>query len=417
MKANIKYLILIIVVIPMTAVLLAPETRTKPVQAQVNLPGVDRPGFVPIECPANMLRGYAIECGMVTVPENHANPDGPTIKLAVAIVHSTSPNLAPDPLLFIAGGPGGRALDNVSFWLEYLHPLLARRDVVFFDQRGTGRSEPAMECLEIDIGVTDPLEAYGLVGAITACRDRLTDAGIDLSAYNSAQNAGDIAVLREALGYEEWNLYGVSYGSRVALTVLRDHSQGVRSAILDARTPVDADSLLEDPAHARSAFQKLFATCQTELVCQTAYPDLDQVNADTTNDLAANPVALEIANSITGESRTEALDGVEFYATLLGMLGSSRRTLWRTSATVAATWRCCGEGRCSFVAHRPSLWRERVARCGRSWARMGSVPTTVCSSSRCSSCRTVRSTACWASPTPAIKQLPSSRISRMVISG
>jgi hypothetical protein len=57
-----------------------------------------------------MPKGYTVECGMVTVPEDHANPDGPKIKLAVAIVHSTSPDPAPDPVLFIVGGPGGSAL-------------------------------------------------------------------------------------------------------------------------------------------------------------------------------------------------------------------------------------------------------------------------------------------------------------------
>ena len=314
MKPTIRHLSLLIML------LLALGTCVSPLQAQTDPPDIDRPGFSPIECPVEMPKGYTIECGMVTVPEDHAQPGGPTIELAVAVVRSMSLNPAPDPVLFIAGGPGGGALGDMSFWLEYMHPLLAKRDVVFFDQRGTGYSEPVMECPEIDPRATDPLEVYGLVGPITACRNRLTGMGIDLSTYNSAQNAGDIAALREALGYEEWNLYGVSYGSRVALTVLRDHSQGVRSAILDAMTPVEANLLLDDPANAQAGLQMLFAACQVDFVCRTVYPDLERAYTNTVNDLAANPVTLEIINSKTGESRTEVLDGVTFNGFVIGSL-------------------------------------------------------------------------------------------------
>jgi pimeloyl-ACP methyl ester carboxylesterase len=306
----------------LVAVLFALGTHTNPAQAQADLPDTGNLGFSLVECPVKVSKGYTVECGTVTVPENHARPNGPSIRLAVAIVHSASDHATSDPVLFIAGGPGGRTLDNMSFWLEYINPLLAKRDVIFFDQRGTGYSEPVMECPEIDPRATDPLEVYGLVGPITACRNRLTGMGIDLSTYNSAQNAGDIAALREALGYEEWNLYGVSYGSRVALTVLRDRPQGVRSVILDAMTPVEADNLLDDPASSKAALQTSFAACRADVVCRTIYPDLEQTYTDVVNDLAVNPVTLEIVNSKTGESKTEVLDGVAFDGTVLGMLGS-----------------------------------------------------------------------------------------------
>jgi pimeloyl-ACP methyl ester carboxylesterase len=305
-------------------------THANPVQAQAVPPGIDRPGFSPFEhsaeCPVKIPAGYTVECGMVTVPEDHNWPDSPSsddlnrLELAIAIVHSVSDDPAPDPVLFIDGGPGGRTLDSMSFWLEAVKPLLARRDVIFFDQRGTGYSKPALECPEIDPRVTDPLEAYRLVEPLIACRDRLAGLGIDLGAYTSAQNAADIAVLREALGYEEWNLYGVSYGARVALTVMRDHPQGVRSVVLDALTPVDADLLLEDAAAAKAALQMLFAACQADFVCRTVYPDLELVYTDLVNDLAANPVTLQIVNSHTGESRIEVLNGLAFNGAVLDSL-------------------------------------------------------------------------------------------------
>ena len=257
---------------------------------------------------------------MVTVPEDHTRPGSPSIQLAVAIVYSVSGDPAPDPVLFIDGGPGGRTLDSMSFWLESINPLLARRDVIFFDQRGTGYSEPALECPEIDPRMTDPLEGFRLVEPIMTCRDRLTGLGIDLGAYTSAQNAADIAVLRKALGYEEWNLYGVSYGARVALTAMRDHPQGVRSVVLDALTPVEADLFLEDAAAGAAGLQAMFAACQADFVCRTVYPDLELVYADVVDDLAANPVPLEVINPTTGESRTEVLDGLAFNGAVLDSL-------------------------------------------------------------------------------------------------
>ncbi len=291
-----------------------------PAGAQASSPSTGYPAFSPVVCPVEIPAGITVECGMVTVPEDHARPDSPPIRLAVAIIHSLDPDPAPDPVLFLHGGPGGGALDSLSFVLESLGPLLADRDLILLDQRGTGYAEPALECPEIDPSVTDPLLAFGLVGPLVACRDRLAGLGIDLSAYNSAQNAADIALVRQALGYDEWNLYGLSYGTRVALTVLRDHPQGVRSAILDAITPIEADLLLEDPAYAEAALRHLFAACRDDIVCRTVYPDLEQVYTRVVRDLAANPVALEIVNSETGESRTVTLDGVLFNGYVVGAL-------------------------------------------------------------------------------------------------
>lgn len=293
---------------------------TSPVQALTGSPPADNSEFSPVVCPIEIPAGYTVQCGTVTVPEDHARPEGPLIRLAVAIIHSLSAEPAPDPALFVHGGPGGGALESLSFVLEALGPLLVSRDLVLLDQRGTGYSEPALACPEIDATVTDPLVAFRLVEPLVACRDRLTALGIDLNAYNSAQNAADIARVRQALGYEVWNLYGVSYGARVVLTVLRDEPQGVRSVILDAITPVEADLLLEDPVYAQAALRRLFAACQDDLVCRTVYPNLEQVYDEVTRDLAANPILLEIVNAQTGESRTAILDGVLFNGYVIGAL-------------------------------------------------------------------------------------------------
>ncbi|MBN1584103.1 MAG: alpha/beta fold hydrolase [Anaerolineae bacterium] len=348
---------------------LASGMVTSPVLAQGGSVAIDRPGFEPTKCPAEILPGYAIECGAVTVPEDHARPNGESIRLAVAIVHSVSTNPAPDPVLFIAGGPGGRTLDSLSFWLDYMNPLLAKRDLIFFDQRGTGYSEPALVCPEIDPRVTDPLQAYSHVEPIIACRERLESMGIDLDAYNSVQNAADIAALRRALGYERWNLYGVSYGSRVALTVLRNHPQGVRAAILDAITPVEADLLLDDPAYARDALQTLFAACRDDLVCRMAYPDLERVYAETVYTLSADPISLEIVHPKTGESRIELVNGRTFNGFVVGSLAMPE-----TSGVPGLIYEVGSGNLESIVANLESAWEsateeERKAQARGSAAR------------------------------------------------
>jgi pimeloyl-ACP methyl ester carboxylesterase len=265
---------------------------------------------------------YQVECGMVTLPEDHSSPSSPSIQLAVAIVHSSGDTPAPDPLLFINGGPGARTLDSISLWLETfsLGSLLTQRDIIFFDQRGTGYSQPALVCSESPSA--NPLVALQDAVSLTACRDRLAKSGINLGAYTSVQNAGDISVLREALGYDRWNLYGVSYGTRIALTVLRDHPEGVRSVVLDAITPIEAHLLTEDPVYAKRALHHLFATCRSDPVCRIAYPDVEGVYDELVDELARNPISLEITNQKTGQTKVEKVNGAMLNGTVLGMLGS-----------------------------------------------------------------------------------------------
>src|SRR5690606_20838751 len=117
----------------------------------------------------------------------------------------------------------------LEFLFSYLGDFVEDRDLIVFDQRGTGYSEPTLQCQELidltyetlDVVLEDE-EAFRLdLEASTACRDRLVAQGIDLTAFNTQENAADVRDLRLALGYEEWNLLGISYGTRLGLTVLR----------------------------------------------------------------------------------------------------------------------------------------------------------------------------------------------------
>ena len=221
-----------------------------------------------------------VDCGDLVVPEDRSDSLPGEIRLHVGIFRSEHPDPRPDPIVFLDGGPGSAPLAWVpdALWLLPVED----RDVIIVDQRGTGFSDPLLDCpelLELQLDVYDEpflLARYRelLVGAATACRDRLEDGGARLAAYSSDESAADIAALRVALGYDEWNLYGVSYGTRLALTILHAHPEGVRSVILDSVYPPSADGYAELGAGAARAFDALFAGCAADADCARAFPRL-----------------------------------------------------------------------------------------------------------------------------------------------
>ena len=247
-----------------------------------------------------------VECGFLTVPENRDDvANGRTVRLHVAIFPSDSPNPAPDPIIYLEGGPGGDALEAVPLIFEQrFAPFLADHNFIMFDQRGTGYSEPSLACPELidltletlddDLSVEEGQARF--LESLNACHERLLAEGVDLTAYNSAESAADVADLRQALGYEEWNLYGISYGTRLAQTIVRDYPGGIRSVILDSTYPLAANLQTETAANAERAFDVFFAGCASDAACNAAYPELAQVFADLVAQLDENPVLVEVYN-------------------------------------------------------------------------------------------------------------------------
>ena len=165
-----------------------------------------------------------IDCGVLFVPEDRSEPNSPLIQLPVAVIRSSNPKPAPDPVVYLNGGPGAYSLDNLSFLPVLFKEVLANRDLIVFDQRGAGYASPSLNCPEADdqfyqdLGknLTQEEAQQHRVQAMHACRERLIKQGVNLAAYTSAANAADVDDLRSALGYAKWNLYGVSYGTRLA---------------------------------------------------------------------------------------------------------------------------------------------------------------------------------------------------------
>lgn len=295
----------------------APTNTPEPEPTATSAPTADALfTFIPTSCRFDEPLGFDITCGDVTMPETHADPDnGRTVRLHVAIFHSDSDAPAPDPIVYLEGGPGGDALESVPLiFAERFAPFLANHDFIMFDQRGTGYSEPSLACpeytelaydtLSLDVPLEEEIALT--VDVLQTCHARLAAAGVNFAAYNSLENAADLAALRTALGYDEWNLYGISYGTRLAQTVMRDDPTGIRSVILDSTYPLQADLVTEIVPNADRAFAAFFAGCAADPACSAAYPDLETDFFDLVAQLNDAPITVPVTNFFTG-SRYEAL--------------------------------------------------------------------------------------------------------------
>jgi pimeloyl-ACP methyl ester carboxylesterase len=156
--------------------------------------------------------------------------------------------------------------------------------------------------------------------ATRACRSRLVDDGVDLGAYTSAESAADVADLRVALGVESWNVQGTSYGTRLALTLARDHPEGVRALVLDSTVPLEVDGRAELRANAQRALDELFKGCAADPACAAAYGDLGRRTSALVARLDAQPGSASAPDPATGKPVTVAFDGDVIATSLFGGL-------------------------------------------------------------------------------------------------
>ncbi|MCB0115197.1 MAG: alpha/beta fold hydrolase, partial [Caldilineaceae bacterium] len=259
----------------------------------------------------------AISCGYMQVPQDRNEPDGLQVEIAVAIVQSVSDEPLADPIVYFEGGPGGGALYSAEYWLD--SSLREDRQIILFDQRGTGYSWPNLGCPEVyEDDVLDAEDTDAYLDGLRACRDRLLDLGADLADYHSAIIAEDVADLRQVLGVESWNLYGISYGTRLALTVLRDRPEGVRSVVLDSVYPPNVDAYAEQSNTFGEAIDLLLDGCAEDEDCADAFPDLRQNFYDLILSLDAEPLVFAAEDVDTDED--VEVDAYTFVSQLTGAL-------------------------------------------------------------------------------------------------
>lgn len=268
------------------------------------------------DVPNILQEGRDVVCGYVHVLEDHAVPDGPTIKLAVVIVKDNSATHQSDPVLVLSGGPGQKTVQQAFALAQVIRPSIGDRDLILFDQRGVGLSEPALECPEFvgalfnTMSEADPLEAGRTrVDALLACGDRLESEGHHLAAYTTTQSAADVDDIRRALGYDVVNLYGGSYGSLLAQAVMRDYPDGIRSVFIDSVVPIEKSLFVDTATSGANAILHLVDSCTADAACNTAYPDLRNALFESIDRLNANPLPVTVTNPADGQTVEMLLTG------------------------------------------------------------------------------------------------------------
>jgi pimeloyl-ACP methyl ester carboxylesterase len=299
--------------------------------------------FEESSCPFDQPGEASVKCGHLIVPEDRAGDPNHTIRLAVAIYHSTSSNPAPDPVLFLQGGPGAEAVKlSADAYDVLVQPFLSERDFITFDQRGTGLSDPSLQCDELtklyqqDIHGLIPGSTRKLVysNAFLACNGLMLAKGIKLNAYTTVASAADVRDLLGVLGIKKVDLFGASYGTRLAQVIMRDYPDIVQSAILDSVVPIQTNIFNEFPKSNEHALRTLFDRCQADPKCNAAYPDLEKTFWNLVEKLDDKPVSITTSSYPNGVI-TESVDGTNFMSVILGLIkqagliGTAPQTIYR----------------------------------------------------------------------------------------
>lgn len=240
------------------------------------------------------------QCGTLRVPEDRANPDGRFIDLRVAVVPAVGRTPQPDPLVFLTGGPGQAATESFVQLRGAFRRVERERDIVLVDQRGTGGSNPLRCPKPEDTAGFWLLEDDAIEPWVAKCLETL-DANPEL--YTTAIAMEDLDAVREALGYERVNLYGVSYGTRAALEYLRQFPDRVRSVILDGVAPPSKNLGMDVARDAQRALDLLVERCAGDVACHTEFPDLTR-DLDNLMAALAAPVPVTLRHPRTGEEET-----------------------------------------------------------------------------------------------------------------
>jgi len=213
-------------------------------------------------------------CGGYKVWEDRAASPGRQIELSIVILSALEAARS-DPFFMLQGGPGDAPSFNTRFYSRVFQGIRRRRDLVLIDLRGTGKSS-ALTCPELAKPAADGVYDADLlsVPAVRACRERLAQR-TDLRLYTTEIAVDDLEELRQALGYGPINLYGTSYGSRVAQVYMRRYPKSLRTVAMKGIAP---PSMALPASHARAgedAWRTLVTRCANDPGCARAFPILD----------------------------------------------------------------------------------------------------------------------------------------------
>jgi pimeloyl-ACP methyl ester carboxylesterase len=264
------------------------------------------PHFEKTTCAGPLAQDDKAECGILSVPENRSDEKSRVIHLPVVILHSRAPGAPRDAVLFMTGGPGLSSVSGAPTSREVI--FTENRDYVVLEQRGAPNADPALMCPEMAAPQSEiaagrlkgALAAKALATAARSCRNRLVSEGADLTGYTSAETAADIEDLRKVLGYEQWDLYGISYSTRVMLTVARDYPNSVRSMVLDSVLPLEVNFEEASAANMIRALNVVFDRCAVSPGCAHSYGDVRKKFYELVGHADRTPLSLPITAQEAG---------------------------------------------------------------------------------------------------------------------
>lgn len=254
------------------------------------------------------------KCGYVVVPEQHSQPNGSTIRIPVAILEARAPN-GREPLFLAQGGPGGDAFGFFSSPSVQNSLVIQNRDIVIFNQRGTLYAEPELTCAESFDAAGEilelPEEAAEEKGweLFEQCYQRLQTEGVNFSAFNSLENAADVPAIAQALAYETYSFYGVSYGTLLGQHLLNLRPDGLETVILDGVVPTDLNFIPYVPKNQDRIFGEMFNLCLQDSACNQQYPNLEARFWTLKESWDQNPVTISLTDEETGETYDALVDG------------------------------------------------------------------------------------------------------------
>jgi pimeloyl-ACP methyl ester carboxylesterase len=270
-----------------------PETKTSSISHTINILKLC-PGFAETGKPALV---YGAECGELLVKENPADTNSREISLNILRLPAISPAPKEDPLFLIQGGPGGSSVDMATIVHHAFIDVRKNRDLIFVDQRGTGKSSP-MFCERLSQADELLPETEQTKKSLILIKDCAEKYRAQVAYYTTPYAARDLDIVRQKLGYEKINLWGGSYGTRVALEYLREFPQHARTLILDGVAPAQIALPKYFQMDAFAALESINANCQAQEKCKNLYGNIiaktEQVTQRFAQAQAANaPVSIE----------------------------------------------------------------------------------------------------------------------------
>ena len=241
-------------------------------------------------------------CGTMTRRLDPTGSVAGEIELRVAVVPALNLTPEPDPVVPIAGGPGQGSVQFYTTYSAAFAEVRRNRDTLLVDQRGTGESSP-MDCPVDDKLLDGQYSTELTIESARACLDTLPH---DPRFFTTSVAVTDLEAVREALGYAKLNLYGVSYGTRVAQHFARRYPDSTRTIVIDAVVPPQIALGPEIATESQKAVDNILARCRADSACNERFPDIGETFTRVVALLTSAPATISVPDPSTG--RPEEID-------------------------------------------------------------------------------------------------------------